>query len=361
MEGTEFLNSPAANLDKLLGSLKSVHGADTDIGMSAVGTDEEPNLMARPDFPTHEVPMEYPDEWYPRHPEVPISKAPPKARPDFPTHDRPPEEMWSRPTHELIPDELYWGLSKASANAPAPVSVTKRETFSGDVYHIILDCDFSMRNELWNNINKSSNMGSVRNLTTMDSRIPVLFNLDDVEKISKRLVYVVTQKGSLGNKKYPIFGAVAVRLKLDDVSTAHADVLKTGNTKDYSKVESATEDLVTYTSAGRSNGYKRGVLSVNALHSAKVVGYKYISTIEIQEQIGFGLLNLYLKSGDDVRELKKLYDESKKDLKEFDTQPQAGILSSTGGSSVDYENLYRQEKRRYLQLKEIAAKMGINQ
>jgi hypothetical protein len=148
-------------------------------------------------------------------------------------------------------------------------------------------------------------------------------------------------------------------------------VPKVGNTKDYSKVESANEDLVTYTSVGRSTGYKRGVLSSDALRKARVIGYKYISTIQIQEQIGFALLNLTLKSGDDVRELKKLYDESKK---EFDTEttadmreiitiqpPIESLLPTEGslptGGSTDYENLYRQEKRRYLQLKEIAKKI----
>ncbi len=264
---------------------------------------------------------------------------------------------------------------------PRGIVGRSKDTFSGSVYHIILDCDFSMRNELWNNTNKSNNIGEIRKLPGMDSRVPVLFDMNDVEKISRRLVYVVSQNGCLGDRKYPIFGTIALRIDLSNVSTNHVTVSKMGNTKNYSAVESATEDLVTYTSAGRSTGYKRGVLSTNALRGAKIVGYKYISTICIPEQLGFALLNLNLKNGEDVREIKKLYDASKTEFSEEVTnvivpiapntpvapsvpiiQPQAETLLDTGlstGGSVDYESLYRQEKRRYLQLKEIAAKMGI--
>lgn len=261
----------------------------------------------------------------------------------------------------------------APEQVPLPQIPSKSsQTFTGTVYHIILDCDFGKRKNLGEN--KSSFLGRTRNLPSVvaGGRIPVLFDEADLENISKRLIYLVSKDGSVGtgaNKKYPVFGTIALAIKLNNVSVSDVSIQGEGG-KDYSKVENSNDDLVTYMSSERSGlldkqhklstrQFKRGTLSIKALSEATVTPVSYINDTRMDERVGFSLLNLNPNlSAEDVKELKALYDKT---LKSGSLHKEAVILPSeehSVGGSIDYEALYRQEKKRYLQLKEIAHKMG---
>ena len=217
-----------------------------------------------------------------------------------------------------------------------------------DVYHIILDCDFGIRNKL--HTHKNPVFGKLRNVLN-EQKIPVLFNLDEATIIANRLIDQTVNMGSISDKKYPVFGAVILGLRLQNIKVKQRNANTGGGSTDYSLLNLHEDyDLIIY----KVKGNERGVLARNTLEKAELLSAKYVTKLNTQMNVGFSLHNLNTNlSSSDIQLLKKLYDNNGQ-LMLFNTS-----TTSQGGSKNDYKSMYLQEKKRYLQLKELAKKRNL--
>jgi len=213
-------------------------------------------------------------------------------------------------------------------------------------YYIVVDMDVSLRNPEILSKSKLSerfSFGSIRK-TTSDF-IPVLFDIDDVDRVAKRYRdLIITKLGTINSSvlehSYPVFGTVALGFQLiGDIKSSTVDM----SNKDYSKLDIKDMDVVEYNKTVDGNIRHRGVVYSQAFNKLKLVSAKYYANINILEPVGFAILNSHPKiNKDDILFLKNLYDNKEKLI---------DLNNSTGGT-IDYKKLYMKEKLKYLKLKE---------
>lgn len=177
------------------------------------------------------------------------------------------------------------------------------------MYHVILDADFHIINNYFHtnsNLRVSSIvMGQIRSVVK-DHRIPVVFSLEDAKNIASRMINLCVNNGTVGNKKYPIFGAVILEITAKHISEIMRDIETNTGRRDYSTLHGKRIDLVSY----ERNGLKRGLLSKMALSRSQLTGAQYVVETDMSMNIGFALHNMNpLLSSDDIKILKKLYDD----------------------------------------------------
>lgn len=208
------------------------------------------------------------------------------------------------------------------------------------VYCVVFDSDFYVKNDLTKLIDNYVTFGKIRKYGTEHKFFPVLYDVNDAENVAKRLIDTAVQQGSIGNKKYPVFGSVILRLQLTGVNSVETNV--ESDKVDYTKLENEIKpniDLINYT----IKSHKRGVLTTSGLSKASVLNAKYITKLDVQLNIGFSLLNRIPElSSIDIKILKKLYDNQ-----DFQT-----LTDEQKGGDI-YKQLYMDEKQQYLLLKKM--------
>jgi hypothetical protein len=216
------------------------------------------------------------------------------------------------------------------------------------VYHVIFDSDFGMRNKLHQH--NSAVFGKLRNAVEND-KVPVLFDFTEAVSVAKRLIDQTVRLGTIGDKKFPVFGAIVLGLKLHNVSVKTSSVDSGTGKRDYKLLNVENNGLTTYD----IHDNKRGVVSRNALEHAVLMNAAYVKKLDTSANVGFYLHNINPKlSADDVKLLKQLYDA--------DGQQVFYNANQTGGDNDDqYKLAYINEKKRYLQLKKVYGNVRQNQ
>jgi len=247
-------------------------------------------------------------------------------------------------------------------------------------YYVILDSEFGMRNSLPTRIYPLV-FGKLRKaIHKYSSKIPVVFDLKEANRIAGRLIDMAVKQGTAGNKQYPVFGAIILSMDLSNVSAEERD--DSGdmnmNMNKYEELVQDSADLVLY----NVNGVERGLLSKNVLPNLQILPEMYVKKLDMPTNVGFALLNFNqnLTKGD-ILLLKKLFDSKDNfqsggnDEAEYQAyihakrnylRLKAQSVNSNkmiGGSQKNNEDndrlMYLQEKSRYLQLKEIAKRRGL--
>jgi len=211
------------------------------------------------------------------------------------------------------------------------------------VYHVIFDSDFGMRNRLHER--NAPIFGKMR--FQKNDKVPIMFDLQESKNVALRLIDQAVKMGTIGNKQYPVFGAIVLGLRLNNVSVSNGTVDSGSGARDYNSLLNSNSDLVVY----NVNGNKRGVLSNNALAKTEVVNAVYVKKLDTQANIGFYLHNINPNlSSDDIKLLKQLYDANGEQV----------IYNATqlGGNNTDDYKAYVRAKRSYLKLKQMNGQTG---
>lgn len=230
---------------------------------------------------------------------------------------------------------------------------------SHTVYHIVVDSACSLNLELI----KPYTHGRMRAFNKTAGRIPVTLSLEDAQSIAKKIVTEIDNRGSSSTNAYPIFGAIILEIKLDDLQSNYADVYRGGAKRDYGLLNDHMNDanqLVIY----NAGGVNRGMLHPDAMRKAKLSGIKYEVVFKVDEHMGFAMLNALKLNNHDIQEMKKAYraggqmhiiqDKISAPL-QYAPQEQPVSLNLSGGSQIDYKQLYLEEKALYQQLKAMKA------
>jgi len=219
------------------------------------------------------------------------------------------------------------------------------------VYHVVLDSEFSF-DDLPQQKGGGIMYGGFRR--ELKGRIPVLFNLEDAENLAKNIIELYHKLGSLNDKQFLVFGVVILYIDTHGVVPKHITVGTLGGKFSHNDLEEQvnglTDNLITYDRVDpRYKEKTRGVLnrSVNKIFNCKYI----LDSDPIPDKIGYALLNSANRtSGDSVRLLKRLKDDPEHTLKHAPSTSLELIRNQTGGK-INYERLYRQKKREYLELK----------
>lgn len=228
---------------------------------------------------------------------------------------------------------------------------------SHTVYHIVVDSTCTLNLE---SINPYTH-GRMRAFNKTASRIPVTLSLQDAQSIAHKIVKEIDNRGSSSTNAYPIFGAIILEIKLDDLQSNYADVYRGGAKRDYGLLNehmNDTNQLVIY----NAGGVNRGMLHPDAMKKAKLSAIKYEVVFKnVDEHMGFAMLNALKLNNRDIQEMKKAYRSGEMHvIQEKITAPQQYVpqeqlMSQQGGSQIDYKQLYLEEKALYQQLKSIKA------
>lgn len=207
------------------------------------------------------------------------------------------------------------------------------------LYHIILDSDFGMRHKLHEH--DVPVFGKLRNVKS--NKVPVLFDLQEARNVALRLIDQTIKMGTIGNKQYPVFGAIILGIHLNNIIASDISVNTGSGARDYKSVMQSNSNLIVYD----INGTKRGMLKKSELARAQIVNASYVKKLNTSETIGFYLHNINPKlTSDDVKLLKQLYDANGE---------QVTYISQLGGNnSADYK-AYIHAKRSYLKLKNMVS------
>lgn|SRR3989338_8657648 len=226
-------------------------------------------------------------------------------------------------------------------------------------YHLVFDTEFSLSH--LTSMNSGTSTGTFGRHINTSTRIPVLFDLPTAEKVATKLIKTYTDFGSVGEKKFPVFGVVIMYLdtsKIEQEEVSNFVNMPDGHL-DYSKLNSAigSKPLIIY----NNSGSMRGLLNRSELNSNMMVNAKYIDQLNIQDEVGFAMLNLSQHlSGNDVRQLKTMKKNTTRTLTNL---PQDNALPDASFNALpselvsgehvggDYKKLYKQTKKEYLELK----------
>lgn len=284
---------------------------------------------------------------------------------------------------------------------PNPTSNSAKQNKKYDVaYHIMLDSDFGDVDIETQYIDCNyipHIQGRIRRSIDNEqtNKIPLVFSLDDVIHIITKqggLIDTVNKKGCTKNKQAIINGVIILELDVSSakqvpVSVTEIDGIVNGN-RNYGKLEN-TQDLSVY----EVNGKYRGIIDNSMLHNCKILSAKYVLDKNLsKELVNFGFkLMLSFKSftAKHIRLLKKLstlenntmpssewykYDmslsEEERKLMKSEVKsnsmasmvhPASMQISHSGGftKNVNYEELYKKEKKKYLTLQKIAIERGL--
>jgi hypothetical protein len=229
------------------------------------------------------------------------------------------------------------------------------------VFHLILDCDYAEIGNLAKEEFKREAFGSIRyHLKKADGviRIPVLDKLTDAQKLAEKLLNLVVTSGTSKGKKFPIFGVIILGIVVGDL-TVDEPTQQLGGRRDYNFLsQSSDKDLIWYD----INGNKRGLMSKKGLEKSKIYSASYGAKTVTPKEIGFALFNhcneLKL-SEKEIQELNNIYNLSTSlNLKShyvFKPPIDNADPAQLGGDYTRYKN----EKKRYLELKQIAKKRGL--
>lgn len=227
------------------------------------------------------------------------------------------------------------------------------------VYHIVIDSACSLNLSAI----KPYTHGNMRSLNKQAGRIPVTLSLQDAESIAQKIATEIDNRGASSTNAYPIFGTIILEIKLDNVQSHFADVYRGGAKRDYGLLNEHMNDdkpLVIY----NAGGVNRGMLHPNAMATAKLSAIKYqVAFRNVDEHVGFAMFNMLKLNHRDIQEMKKAYKSGQ--LHTINDKittgapqqyvPQEQPVSLTGGSQLDYKQLYLEEKALYQQLKQIKA------
>lgn len=182
-----------------------------------------------------------------------------------------------------------------------------------NVYYLIYDTDFGVRENLKNidtyHLDLSQSVGKIRLTETNSKKIPVLFDIEDVKNVAKRMIFLAHENGCIGDKKYPVFGVIALKIELENISVKNVQL---DADKNYSKLFSYDEDIVTYNSIPRDENsvtHKRGIITKNAISNGKIIDASYVHKMVVDKHLGMCVLNMNknLKPSDIIELNKLLY------------------------------------------------------
>jgi hypothetical protein len=250
-------------------------------------------------------------------------------------------------------------LSATSPPMSEPAPFQAPTTVQRMAYHLVFDTEFSLSH--LTSMNSGTSTGTFGRHINTSTRIPVLFDLPTAEKVATKLIKTYTDFGSVGEKKFPVFGVVIMYLdtsKIEQEEVSNFVNMPDGHL-DYSKLNSAigSKPLIIY----NNSGSMRGLLNRSELNSNMMVNAKYIDQLNIQDEVGFAMLNLSQHlSGNDVRQLKTMKKNTTRTLTNL---PQDNALPDASFNALpselvsgehvggDYKKLYKQTKKEYLELK----------
>lgn len=285
-----------------------------------------------------------------------------------------------------------------------PISQAIEEQHSSDLfYHIILDCDMPSATKKLGNGFVGEYTGHMRDfLKNNSNRVPILYSYDEVINVSGKLVNYIMQEGTSTGKRVPVFGAIALGYKLNDVKVENAniDVAQHGG-KDYRELFNKLNEVAQKDDTEVINynvkGLKRGLISGDALkNKCALVSMTYCYLTNMDLNVGLCLLNMLPQfSEDDIRVLRQVHANKGKPhmllqnitppisnnviinaaaaigqndsvnlidtaTSEIATTPIKNDKNDNNHKGGNYEKLYKTEKKKYMQLKEIAKVKGIN-
>jgi len=240
--------------------------------------------------------------------------------------------------------------------------VPSLQTSKNTVYHVMVDSSCTLDlNEI-----KPYTHGRLRSFNKEVNRIPVTMSLDDAENIAKKIATEINKRGSSSTNIYPIFGLVILQIELDNLPLHNADIYKNNAQRDYGMLRDHVDKLLVTYNAGNVN---RGLLHPNALKNAHISHIKYVITFpQMDEHTGFAMLNMLKLKHTTIYQMKHAYKAGLMDqLHKLNVSqpvnspyvPQSQPMSSqnlTGGSEIDYKQLYLEEKATYLKLKALKNK-----
>lgn len=251
----------------------------------------------------------------------------------------------------------------------------KSSVMGKTMFHIIFDTDFGKKEQLTQEHRRYT--GEIQTFLNKDmgNRIPLVDSIEDARKISEHLVYDTIQAGTTKGKKFPAIGAIILGYKMTDLSVDEEGSIDQKGGRDYNSVfnflneQSKDKDIIMY-SINKKDGRKarRALITQEALAKCELATASYGYITSTPKQIGFALFNHMPDqdmSTEDIKILSNMYNnyEDKNYKHEFMVRhdvplPEAEKVNNEkleGG----YYKKYKQEKKRYLQLKEIARQRGI--
>lgn len=209
------------------------------------------------------------------------------------------------------------------------------------VYHIVPDCNFKLK---FSSVNTYTH-GNIRNSINKQEKIPVTFDLNDAKHIATKLLKDIDNRGHMSTeKRYPVFGVVILKLRLDNVTDQDLNIYTQTGKREYSAL-ATDKDLVMYNAAD----IKRGLISKDAFKTAVLVSALYVNNYpEITKHLGFVLLNSFGMLSEDLEALSKIYDSSVTGV-EYEFKNQMGGGLNEKELEKVYYKLYMKEKARYLE------------
>ena len=281
------------------------------------------------------------------------------------------------------------------------------------MFFVMFDSDFHRRYDIGaaDYVPKTaSNDPSARKLGANDHRIPLVDNLAIAQKVAQKLCTHAREKGTTSGNKYPIFGAIILGIQIDmnNIKTKDGDEIAKHGGANWGLLDglkglmgNAEIDLITY----RVNDTMRALITKNALQRlddknspvrlvSASYGYRLVDKNNVQMPMipvhtGFAILNMSGMPSEDIAILRKVYDKqsgycslgnesagtNSKDRKTYtdcvrkhqqvklpqeaipEMQPQESMQNELVGGN--WEQKYRSEKKKYLQLQKIAKDRGL--
>lgn len=179
-------------------------------------------------------------------------------------------------------------------------------------YHVICDSDFgcaiSSQNTLMNY--DSLVVGKLRKNSDSSSKISIVNDKHEAERLAQKILDIAISRGSLGNgdkKQYPYLGVIILKLMIKNIGElSHRKVEMSQGSDKYGAMLGVSDDIIYWEKDGKIHG----MLSGNVVSSGKVcvTNCRYMVREELNEHNGFALLNLNpnLKA-EQIRRLKCLY------------------------------------------------------
>jgi hypothetical protein len=206
------------------------------------------------------------------------------------------------------------------------------------VYHVVFDMDFGLFLH-----NKSE---YVRGKDQVIRRMPVVFDLELARQIAGELIAEAISKGCVGDKKYPLLGAVIFGMKFANCDNVKCEDL----TYDMdSKV--SNKDITTYDIERNGKTVKQGSVSFDSLRRLCAVSAEYVVRNDLQPSNGFALLNMCPNlEASDIQMLKQMLNDSDKQV-ELKLCGVAPVIDTLQGQR-NMEQAAQQEKAQHIVLKQ---------
>ncbi|ATZ80297.1 hypothetical protein BMW23_0239 [Bodo saltans virus] len=207
------------------------------------------------------------------------------------------------------------------------------------LYHVVFDMDFGafLRDKSAYVLNADSK-GT--------RRMPVLFDLNLARKVAGEFIARAISEGGLGDKKYPLYGAVIFGMKFTDCDHVKCEDLSYDiNSK------SSDKDITTYNIEHNGENVKQGSVSFESLRRLCVVSAEYVVRNDLQPANGFALLNLCENlTSSDIKMLKQMVNDPDKQV-ELKLCGQTVVVDTQNGTR-DMQNAARQEKAHHIALQQ---------